>query len=63
MFVASFFIFFSSIKINFTFVLKIMEDSKKGVLCLDRFMFELEEEKKFTVLRKPKNDTKKLNPN
>jgi hypothetical protein len=40
-----------------------MEDSKKGVLCLDRFMFELEEEKKFTVLRKPKNDTKKLNPN
>jgi hypothetical protein len=38
-----------------------MEDWKKGVICLDCFMLELEEEKKLTILRKPKNDTKKLN--
>jgi hypothetical protein len=40
-----------------------MEDQEKGVLCLDCFMFELENKRKLTVLRKLKNDTKKLNPN
>ncbi len=40
-----------------------MEDWKKGVLCVDRLMFELEEERKLTVVEKPKNSIKKLNPN
>jgi hypothetical protein len=39
-----------------------MEDHKKGALYLDRFMFELEEERKLAILRKPENDTKKVNP-
>jgi hypothetical protein len=48
---------------NSTFVLRIMEDRKNGMLCLDHLTLELEEEKKLTIMKKPKNDTKKLNPN
>jgi hypothetical protein len=44
-------------------VLRMMEDQKKGMLCLDRFMFELENKRKLIVLRKLENDTKKVNPN
>jgi hypothetical protein len=44
-------------------VLKIMEDWKKGVLCLNCLTFVLEEERKLTIGRKPKNYTKKLNLN
>jgi hypothetical protein len=38
-----------------------MEDLKKGTLCLDHFTLELEEERKFITVKKPKNSTKKLN--
>jgi hypothetical protein len=38
-----------------------MEDLKKGTLCLDHFTLELEEERKFIIVKKPKNSTKKLN--
>jgi hypothetical protein len=44
-------------------MLKKMEDWKKGVLCMDCLMFELEEERKLTVVKKPKTIIKKLNPN
>jgi hypothetical protein len=40
-----------------------MEDWKKGALCLNHLMLELEEERKLTVVRKLKKFTKKLNPN
>jgi predicted transcriptional regulator YheO len=46
-----------------TFVLRIMEDRKKGMLCLNHLTLELEEEKKLTIMKKPRNDTKKLNQN
>jgi hypothetical protein len=39
-----------------------MKDKKKRTLCLDCFMLELEEERKLAIMRKPRNDTKKLNP-
>jgi hypothetical protein len=49
---------------NSTFVLRIMEDWKKGMLCLDHLTLELEEKKKkLPTMKKPRNDTKKLNPN
>ncbi len=41
---------------------RIMEDWKKGALCLNRLMLELEEERKFTVVQKLRNSTKTLNP-
>jgi hypothetical protein len=40
-----------------------MEDWKKAMLCLDHLTLEFEEKKKLIVMKKPKNDTKKLNPN
>jgi hypothetical protein len=49
--------------INSSFVLRIMEDRKKGMLCLDHLTLELEEKRKLIVMKKPRNDTKKLNPN
>jgi len=48
---------------NSTSVLRTMEDQKKGMLCLDRLTFELEEERKLVVVKKPRNSIKKLNPN
>jgi hypothetical protein len=48
---------------NSTFMLRTMEGWKKGTLCLDHLMLELEEERKLIVMRKPINDTKKLNLN
>jgi hypothetical protein len=44
-------------------MLKTMEGRKNGTLCLDRLTLELEEERKLTIVRKPINFTKKLNPN
>jgi hypothetical protein len=40
-----------------------MEDRKKGMLCLDDLTLELEEKRKFIVMKKPRSDTNKLNPN
>jgi hypothetical protein len=48
---------------NLTYVLKKVEDKKKGALCLDCLTFALEGERKIIVVRKPKNYIKKLNPN
>jgi hypothetical protein len=40
-----------------------MEDRKKGMLCHDHLMLELEKERKLAIVKKLRNYTKKLNPN
>jgi hypothetical protein len=40
-----------------------MEDRKKGILCQDHLMLELEEERKLAIVKKLSNYLKKLNPN
>jgi hypothetical protein len=61
--VVSLSMFLSSIKTNLASMLRTMEDQKKGMLCLDRLTFELEEERNLTIVIKPINFTKKLNLN
>jgi hypothetical protein len=43
-------------------MLKTMEDWKNGVLCVDRLMFELEEERKITIVKKPNFFYKEIKP-